>query len=86
MKRQYRITPEGSGPTPTDAEVARYRDSERLIYNYTKAIRRPKKPLYRDPKAFLLLLFIVLIAYLISEERKQTKETTSPAENGAVHP
>ncbi|MGV3638108.1 MAG: hypothetical protein ACO1NQ_10760 [Flavobacteriales bacterium] len=70
MKRRYRITPEGP-QQPTEAEIARYRDPQRLIHNYTRAVRRPRKPLYRDPKAFLLLLFIVLIAYLISEERRE---------------
>ena len=82
MKRQYRITPEGP-QQPTEAEIARYRDPHRLIYNYTRAVRRPRKPLYRDPKAFLLLLFIVLIAYLISEERqKKTVPTITPTQQG----
>ncbi|MCB9165311.1 MAG: hypothetical protein H6592_12940 [Flavobacteriales bacterium] len=70
MKRRYRITPEG-GQQPTDAEIARYRDPKRLLYNYTRAVQRPQKPLYRDPKAFLILLLIVLLAYLISEERRK---------------
>lgn len=68
MKRQYRISPEGP-LQPTDAEIARYRDPKRLIHNYTKVVRRPKRPLYKDPKAFMLLLLILLLAYLISEER-----------------
>lgn len=73
MKRQYRITPEGP-QQPTDAEIARYRDPKRLIYNYTKAVERPKRPLYKDPKAFIFLLFIVLLAYLISEERGRARQ------------
>jgi hypothetical protein len=67
MKRIYRITPEGAGQQPSDAEIARYRDPKRLIYNYTKAVQRPERPLYRDPKAFLVLLLIVLFAIYISE-------------------
>lgn len=82
MKRTYRITPEGP-VLPTDAEITRYQDPKRLIYNYTKAVRRPRKPLYRDPKAFLLLLFIVLVAYLISEERQRTTgRPTVPVSHG----
>lgn len=82
MKRQYRITPQGP-QQPTDAEIARYRDPKRLIYNYTKAVQRPKRPLYKDPKAFILLLFIVFIAYLISEERgrAQHKREGDPTES-----
>jgi len=84
MKRQYRITPEGQ-PLPTDAEIARYRDPKRLIYNYTKAVQRPKRPLYRDPKAFIFLLLIVLLAYLISEERqKRAAPTITPTQQGAM--
>lgn len=84
MKRQYRITPEGQ-PLPTDAEIARYRDPKRLIYNYTKAVQRPKRPLYRDPKAFIFLLLIVLLAYLISEERqKRAAPTITPTQQGAT--
>jgi hypothetical protein len=83
MKRQYRITPEGP-QQPTEAEIARYRDPQRLIYNYTRAVRRPRKPLYRDPKAFLLLLFIVLIAYLIGEERqRQAAPPVTPTQQGS---
>ncbi|MCB0767523.1 MAG: hypothetical protein KDB95_10000 [Flavobacteriales bacterium] len=70
MKRRYRITPEGHRQ-PTDSEIARYRDPKRLLYNYSRAVQRPQKPLYRDPKAFLILLLIVLLAYLISEERRK---------------
>ncbi|MBX2973018.1 MAG: hypothetical protein KF797_07940 [Flavobacteriales bacterium] len=78
MKRQYRITPEGP-PRLTDAEIARYRDPKRLIYNYTKAVQRPKRPLYKDPKAFIFLLLIVLLAYLISEGRLQPDPTPRSA-------
>ena len=76
MKRQYRITPEGP-LQPTEAEIARYRDPKRLIYNYTKAVQRPKRPLYKDPKAFILLLLIVL-AYLISEGHLNSDKKATP--------
>jgi len=86
MKRRYRITPEGR-QQPTDAEIARYRDPKRLLYNYTRAVQRPQKPLYRDPKAFLFLLLIVLLAYLISEEqRKPDAPAPAPAENAPRTP
>lgn len=77
MKQHYKITPEGRGPEPTDQEIARYADGKRLLYNYHRAIRRPKVPIYRDPKAFLVLLLIVLIAWLASggfEELSGSKE------------
>jgi hypothetical protein len=67
MKQHYKITPEGRGPEPTDQEIARYADGKRLIYNYHRAIRRPNVPIYRDPKAFIALLIIVLLTWLITE-------------------
>lgn len=68
MKQKYRISPKGQGPEPTDAELMRYRDNGRLLYNYQHAVGRlHRKPLYKDPKAFIVLLLIVLLALFISE-------------------
>lgn len=68
MKHRYRISPEGRGPEPTDAEVLRYRDSRKLLYNYQRAhTLLHRRPIYKDPKAFLALLLIVLLAWFISE-------------------
>lgn len=67
MKRCYRITPGGRGAPLTDAEIARYRSSDRLLYNYHRAVRRPGRPLYRDPRSFITLLLILLLAWLLAE-------------------
>jgi|GEM_PF-620978 len=68
MKRQYRISPQGRPAEPTAAEIARYRDHRRLLYNYQKASRLlHRKPLYRDPKAFFALLLIVALAWFLAE-------------------
>lgn len=68
MKRHYRITPEGRRPALTDAEITRYRDPKRLMYNYQKASQLlHKKPLYRDPKAFFALLLIVALAWFLAD-------------------
>lgn len=74
MKREYRITPPGQ-QSPSDAELARYRDAKRLVHAYEKAVRRPRRPLYRDPKAFLALLLIVLLAWLLSGDHKRPEPT-----------
>jgi len=78
MKPQYRISPQGRSAEPSDAEIARYRDPKRLLYNYQKAARLfHRKPLYKDPKAFLALLLIVLLAWFLSDvvEREPHKDT-----------
>jgi len=83
MKHQYRISPEGRGPEPTDKELLRYRDSGKLVYNYQRASSAlHRKPLYRDPKAFVALLLIVLLAWFISEVVDKPAEEPTPQENG----
>lgn len=68
MKRYYRIAPEGGGTRPSDAEIARYMDAARLKYNYVRAKELlHRKPIYKDRRAFLVILIIVLLAWLISE-------------------
>lgn len=67
MKRTYRISPDAR-PVPTDEEIARYRDPKQLLYNYQKASRMlHARPLYRDPKAFVAIVLIVLLAWFIAE-------------------
>ena len=62
MSTRYRISPEGRGPL-SDSEVARHADAARLLYNYHRATR----PLYKNPKVFIALVILVLLALLVSE-------------------
>lgn len=81
MKRTYRISPEGIGKEPTDTELLRYKNSGKLLYNYQRASSLlHKRPLYKDPKAFMALVLIVLMAWFISEV--VDKEKPAPAEQG----
>ena len=84
MKRQYRISPGGRTAEPTDKEIAGYRDPKRLLYNYEKAVRRSHKPVYKDPKSFLVLLLIVLMAVLLAEVSE--RKTTAPPPVNEQHP
>jgi hypothetical protein len=68
MSTRYRITPEGRGAEPRDEELLRYKDSGKLLHNYQRARDiLHRRPLYKDPKAFLVLLLIVLLAIFIAE-------------------
>ena len=79
MKQRYRISPEGRSQEPTEAEIAKYRDPKKLLYNYQKASGiLHRKPLYKDPKAFLVLLLIVLLAIFLAE-RGRTDEQPAPS-------
>jgi len=67
MKQRYHISKEGRKEL-TDAEIAQYRDPKKLLYNYQKAkLLLHKKPLYKDPKSFLVLILIVALAIFIAE-------------------
>jgi hypothetical protein len=82
MKRRYHIAPGIHSDGPSDEEIARYRDPKKLLYNYHKAVLRPKVPIYKDPKAFLALLLVVLLAYFITEvveKDKGSKDHPAPS-------
>ncbi len=67
MNRRYRISRQGR-PGITDEEIARYADTDRLMYNYHRAVRPiHQRPLYKDRRMFIALVIIVLLAILIAE-------------------
>lgn len=75
MKHRYHISKEGRKEL-TDEEIAKYRDPKKLLYNYQKAASQlHKKPLYKDPKSFIVLILIVALAIFIAEavEKDRTK-------------
>ncbi|TXI82764.1 MAG: hypothetical protein E6Q44_00990 [Flavobacteriales bacterium] len=79
MKRSYRIAPEGGGTQPSDAEIARYMDATRLKYNYARAKELlHRKPIYKDRRAFLVILIIVLLAWLLSETEHGLRSPERP--------
>lgn len=83
MKRQYRISPRGAGQQPTDAEIARYKDAARLQYNYSKAKEiLHRKPIHKDRRAFLVLVVIVLLAWLLSENDRVGPSVDDPQKSG----
>ena len=78
MKRHYHITPDPRKDEPSDAEIARFRDPKKLLYNYQKAVHRPKVPIYKDPKAFLALLMIILLAWVLSDRAERERSVSEP--------
>ena len=68
---------------PTDAEIASHKDFGKVMLDYKRAthdLRR--RPLYKDPKLFLGLLLIIIIAWLIfmAVEEENTEKTPVPPE------
>lgn len=64
---KYKINRDKEPKIPTKEEMGKYKDFSRLTANYDKFTKRPKLPLYKDKRFFLVLLIIALIGYLLSQ-------------------
>ncbi len=59
-------TPKSS--EPTKEQIERHKDFSRLRHDYEILTKRGKKPLYRDPKLWMLLFIIGLVVFLMFYE------------------
>jgi len=50
---------------PTDEQINRQKDFSRLHHDYEKLTKRSKRPLYKDPKLFMLLFILGLVLFLM---------------------
>ncbi|MDG2246890.1 MAG: hypothetical protein P8L71_11075 [Flavobacteriales bacterium] len=56
-------------------DPSKYKDFGKLVTNYESTLNRlHKKPLYKDPKAFLFLVMIILVAYLVFEAAEEDRQ------------
>lgn len=63
--RKFTLNKNSKEVTPTDEQIKRQKDFSRLHHDYERITKRGKKPLYRDPKLFLLFLVIGIILLLM---------------------
>lgn len=68
--RKFTLNNETKKKEPTNEQINRYKDFSRLSHDYERLVKRPKKPLYKDPKLFLYLFLLGLILYLMYFESK----------------
>jgi hypothetical protein len=67
--RKFSIHREKKEIEPTDEQIKRHKDFARLHHDYERLTKRGKKPVYRDPKLYLLVVIIgivLLLAFLES--------------------
>ncbi len=63
----------------SEKEIAKYKDFGKVVTNYEQARDAlHKKPLYKQPKTFIILLLIVLVAILVSELTDEKDPTENP--------
>jgi hypothetical protein len=63
--RKFSINRNKGKKNPTDEQIKRHKDFSRLSQDYQRLYKRPRKPLYKNPKLFLYLLLLGLILYLM---------------------
>jgi len=67
--RKFSINREKKNLEPTDEQIKRQKDFSRLHHDYELLTKRGKKPIYRDPKLYLLFVLIGIILLLIFLEK-----------------
>lgn len=63
--RKFKVNNNAKPKEPTREQMVRYKDFATISHQYERLAKRPKKPLYRDPKLFLLLLIIGIVILLL---------------------
>jgi len=80
-KREYTIERGAPDKKWTDEEVFKYKDYGKLTANYEEHLQRiHKKPLYKDPKALIALILIVVVAFLVFKSVQEEKAGATPEE------
>jgi hypothetical protein len=85
--RKYKVNRNQNEPSiPSKEKMAQYKDFSKLSHNYEKLTKRPKRPLYKDPKIFIALVLLVVIVYLIveSDSNKKNDQKEDPLQEESV--
>ena len=64
--KKFILNKEKTDLNPTDVQIKRQKDFSRLHHEYEKVTKRSKRPLYKDPKLFMLLFILGLVLFLWS--------------------
>jgi hypothetical protein len=62
--RKFELNKDQNKIEPSKEQLQRHKDFSRLSHDYERLTKRSKKPLYRDPKLWMLLFIIALLMYL----------------------
>ena len=75
--REIKVNRTKKNLEPTPEQIRKHKDFSRLSHEYDRLTKRPKKPLYKDPKLFLLIFIILLVVFLMFMESKEKEESQS---------
>jgi hypothetical protein len=65
--KNYKINRTDPKETPSSETIAKYKNFAQLSHEYDRLVKRPKVPIYKDKRTFIVLLIIALAAYIIAE-------------------
>lgn len=68
--RKFILNKDKKENNPTTEQIKRQKDFSRLHHDYEKLTKRGKRPLYQDPKLFMLILIIGILLLLLFLESK----------------
>ncbi len=64
--RKFSINREpGKAFEPTEAQINKHKDFARLHHDYERLTKRGKKPIFRDPKLYLLIVLLGIVLLLL---------------------
>ncbi len=85
--KKYKVNRTGEPGLPSKERIGKHKDFAKLSHEYDKLVKRPKVPLYKDKKMFLVLLLIVLVAFILAQlgdEKESTEEDSNPIQTEQV--
>ncbi len=71
--KKYSINRDENLKKPSKETMAKYKDFTHISHEYDRLTKRPKVPLYKDKRMFIVLLIILMIAYLVSQANEESK-------------
>jgi hypothetical protein len=80
--KKYKINRTDKENLPSDETIEKFKSFSKFQVSYDEALKRNKKPLYKNPKMFLFLVIIALAAYFIATEfgKESANEEEAPVE------
>lgn len=63
--RKFSVNREKESLEPTQEQIQRHKDFSRLHHDYERLTKRGKKPIYKDPKLYLLVVVIGIVLMLL---------------------
>jgi hypothetical protein len=72
--KKYKLNTDKQSIIPSNESIKDKKDFGKLLHNYESFTKRPKKPIYKDPKLFLFFIIIGLLAYIIFNEVNENEK------------